>query len=135
MCCIYIYTIYRPPPLFPLPPGGCPSQAVVMNDRYTTQPARLLNGPACLPCMIACDCMRAVYIRHIDNYSPSESPTTPIKQALNATKYLFCCVRSLRHVFYPGITACNDDFGLAGPCFCPASLVNIFLCISEALFQ
>ena len=135
-CVVYMYILYIASRLFfRYPLGGCPSQAVVSCDRYNTQPARLLNGPACLPCLIACDCMRLVDIRHNHNIAPSYCTTTQPKQPTNATKLCICVVRLLRHVFYPGITACNDDFGLAWSSFCPASLVNILLGISEALLQ
>jgi hypothetical protein len=47
--CIYIIT---DPTTFSATPGGCPSQAVVVDDRCNTQPARLLNGPGPAPPVI-----------------------------------------------------------------------------------
>lgn len=84
-CVVYLYILYiTTRPFFRYPRGGWVSQAVAMHNRYTTQPARLLNGPGLpdLPLMYSAG-RQSAYSQHYIVILTNDSPKIPIERNKN----------------------------------------------------
>ena len=128
-CVAYIYVVgSRPRPVFRYPGGmplinrthtGAPwvPQEHHQNQSQPHQPGGTLKAQQPSPSrpVFYALCPSVIDFRHIHNISLSKVRHIARKSPLNATKYLFCCVRSFSCLFGSRICSTKADIDLYGP--------------------